>query len=1320
MRPGLRTLTAILVLAACYFCAGKLGLSWAYVHASASAIWPASGLALAALLLWGSRLWPGIFLGAFLVNITTEGSLATTLGIAAGNTLEALVGTWGINRFANGARVFERARNTFKFVLIAAILSTAISATFGVTSLTLGGFAHWNQYAAIWLTWWLGDAVGNLIVAPFLLILMTEPYPRANPSRLIEAAGLLLTLILLGYLTFLWNAGFNAEYVMVLPLLWAAFRFGQRGAVTSALIVAVIAVMATLTGVGPFVHANPNESLLHLQAFMGTIAIAALVLAAVVSEGRRAEQRLQVQDAISRILAGSPSLREAASQIIRVLCELAGWDWGAMWNIDRGANELYCVEAWHVPSTQMPHFEAETKFRRFTLGIGLPGRVWSSGKAAWIPDVSTDNNFPRAPLAARDGLHSAFGFPIKLGDEILGVIECFSREVREPDDHFLQMVSHIGEQVGQFMERKRAEDDRRAQRSQLRAVTEVTPVILTQCSRDLRYTFVNRAHAEMFGLTPEQIIGKTIPEIIGAEAFETIRPHVETVLQGRPVEYEAEIPYERVGSRFVRVVYMPDKDEHGQIRGWIASISDITERKRAENEIAALNEKLASDLAAMTRLQQLSTKLVQTHDMGSLMNDILDVAIEIAGADMGNIQLLEPESDALKIVAQRGFESDFLEFFDSVHGGVAACGKAMELGERVIVEDVATSPIFTGTSARDVMLSAGARAVQSTPLANRSGRLVGIFSTHYRKPHHPTERQLTLLDLLARQAADFVERSQTEYLLLQNEERLRAVVETAVDGIITIDERGRINTVNPAAERIFGYSAVEMIGQTVRMLMPEPYQSEHDSYIGNYLRTGQRKIIGIGREVQGRRKNGTTFPLDLGVSETRVGDRRIFTGLVRDITERKRAEELLREAKDQLVKANEELEIRVQERTADLEKANAALVKTIEEQKSLEEQLRQAQKMEIVGTLAGGIAHDFNNILNIIRGYATLIAQQSSTNHQIDECLQIIEEQIKRGASVVRQLLTVARKTETHLTPTDANDLVLTFSELIKQAFPKTITVRLSLDPYLPPVLADANQMSQALLNICVNARDAMPRGGNLTISTELIDETQMRQRLKAGSTACVCIVISDTGIGMEEEVRARIFEPFFTTKGIGEGTGLGLAIVYGIVKEHNGLVDVESNPGQGTTFRIYLPILQPKGDSDAEEVATGKSSAREHGDRRGTVLVVEDDEAMVYLLRKLLPQSGYQMLAATDGAKAIDLYFDHKDEIDVVLLDLGLPKVPGIDVIQKLKEHNPAVKIVVATGYLEPELKSEIFRCGVKDCISKPYVVRDVLEKLGSLIESS
>jgi CheY-like chemotaxis protein len=319
----------------------------------------------------------------------------------------------------------------------------------------------------------------------------------------------------------------------------------------------------------------------------------------------------------------------------------------------------------------------------------------------------------------------------------------------------------------------------------------------------------------------------------------------------------------------------------------------------------------------------------------------------------------------------------------------------------------------------------------------------------------------------------------------------------------------------------------------------------------------------------------------------------------------------------------------------------------------------------------------------------------------------------------VRQLLTVARKTKTHLAPTDANSFVLTISELIKQSFPKTITVALDLDPGLPPVMADSNQLSQALLNICVNARDAMPAGGKLTVRTEKIDHSKVPDRsLEARTESYVLIVISDTGMGMEEEVRERIFEPFFTTKGIGEGTGLGLAIVYGIVKEHNGFIDVESKPGHGTTFRLYLPALWSEGKPAVDEIMGGKAAT--HANVQGTVLVVEDEESMVCLLIEVLSKAGYQTLTAMDGEEAIDLYNQHKEEIDIVVLDLGLPKVTGFDVMRNLKEQNPGVSIIITTGYLQPELKPELLQAGVKDCIYKPYSIDDLVDKVGSLIEHS
>jgi signal transduction histidine kinase/integral membrane sensor domain MASE1/CheY-like chemotaxis protein len=888
LKPEPRELAGIFALAALYFIAGKFGLSLAIIHPSASMVWPPSGLAFAAILLWGYRLWPGVFLGAFLVNITTQGTLLTTVGIAAGNTLESLLGAWLIQQFANGSKVFERARNIFKFVLLAAFLSTTVSATFGVTSLALGGYVPWSGYGAVWLTWWFGDITGVLLAGPVLVIWATQPYPTLKLSRVLEAVGLLLALALTGYFAFMYQTRPGLEFLAILPLLWAAFRYGQRGAVTAAFLTFAVALTGVLRDTGPFATGDTHQSLLYLQGFTGTIAMAALVLASVVTEHARTEQRLEVQEAVSRILADSADLKNASSKILQVLCERAKWSSGALWYVDREANQLSCLEIWQVPSLEAPLFEADSRQRKFAPGVGLPGRVWQSGEPTWIPDVTKDGNFPRASLAAQEGLRAAFGFPINVGGEAVGMIECFSREVRALDDDFLRITGDIGSQVGRFIERRRSA-------------------------------------------------------------------------------------------------------------------------------------------------------------------------------------------------------------------------------------------------------------------------------------------------------------------------------------------------------------------------------------------------------------------------------------------------ELLAQAKDDLLKANEQLERRVQRRTADLELANAALVKNLEDQKKLEQQLRQAQKMESIGTLAGGIAHDFNNSLNVIKAYAMLIGARYPVDPQILDSVKIIDEEVERGASVVRQLLTLARKTETLLRPTDANSIVVSVSELIKQIFPRTIEVRLNLGSTLPAVLADSNQINQALLNICVNARDAMPAGGELILATERIEADRMQRLVTENAiNPYVCISIIDNGLGMEENVRSRIFEPFFTTKGFGEGTGLGLAMVYGIMRNHHGVVDVESEPGRGSTFRLYLPVVQQSQPSPFTGSPGGDTLAAKTASHRGTVLVVEDEQPMVLLLTNALVKAGYQSIIAMDGEEAIDLYRQNRDKIDIVLMDLGLPKVTGADVIRLMKKQDPNIKVIVTTGYLEPELKSELLGTGVKDYIHKPYSVDTVVKTVQSALSSA
>jgi integral membrane sensor domain MASE1 len=415
-----QTAAFIVVLAVLYFCAGSFGLSLARVHPSASAVWPPSGIALAAILLWGYRLWPGIFLGALLVNINAPGSLATALSIAAGNTLEALLGAALVSRFANGANAFEQTKSLLRFILLAGILSTAVAATIGVTSLSLGGFAEWDEFSTIWLHWWLGDMVGDLIVASLLLLWLTQPFLSIKPMQVLEAGGLLLTLVFVGWLLFLNTIPSGLEYFALAPLLWGALRFGRRGAITSTFLMSGIAIWGTLQGMGPFVAARPNESLFFLQLFMATLTVTTLVMASVVSERRRLEQRLRIKDAVSRVLAESPSMTDAAPKIIQVMCETAEWELGSIWKVDRSSNQLTCIDFWCLPSIKVGEFEAMTRQSKFPLGVGLPGRVWSSGRPEWITDVTNDGNFPRAPAATKEGLHTGIGFPIKLGDEVVG------------------------------------------------------------------------------------------------------------------------------------------------------------------------------------------------------------------------------------------------------------------------------------------------------------------------------------------------------------------------------------------------------------------------------------------------------------------------------------------------------------------------------------------------------------------------------------------------------------------------------------------------------------------------------------------------------------------------------------------------------------------------------------------------------------------------------------------------------------------------------------------------------------------------------------
>ena len=549
------------------------------------------------------------------------------------------------------------------------------------------------------------------------------------------------------------------------------------------------------------------------------------------------------------------------------------------------------------------------------------------------------------------------------------------------------------------------------------------------------------------------------------------------------------------------------------------------------------------------------------------------------------------------------------------------------------------------------------------------------------------------------------EAKQAEEALRYQSEQFETLLNQAPLGVYLIGGDFRIRQVNPIALPVFG-DIPDLIGrdfdEVIHILWTKEYADEVVRMFRHSLETGEPYHI----------PERTEYRIDRGVTESyewRIDRIPLPEGgygvacYFRDISAQVHTRE-------ELQKLNAELEERVAQRTAEL-------VSSVAEREKLQEQLFQAQKMESIGVLAGGIAHDFNNILNIIQGYASVLSFDGSQNKQTSESLAIINESIQRGTALAQQLLTRGRKTEVKFEAVDVNRLIEGLIELINQTFAKTIELSLDLAPHLPLIMVDGNQFGQALLNLAVNARDAMPKGGRLIFRTSAVDGASLRHLGEVSAERYVCIEVADTGVGMDERVQHRIFEPFFTTKEVGRGTGLGLSVVYGIMKNHSGLINVESKPMSGTSFRLYFPIpLSEK--STQGSIATRDTEIMTASNGKATVLLVEDEEQMLYLLEKVLSRHGYKVLKASDGETAIKTYERHKETIDIVLLDVGLPKLAGQDVLIKVKSENPDAKIVVASGYLEPELKSEIDRTGVKYFLQKPYLPNEVIKIFQSVME--
>jgi PAS domain S-box-containing protein len=486
--------------------------------------------------------------------------------------------------------------------------------------------------------------------------------------------------------------------------------------------------------------------------------------------------------------------------------------------------------------------------------------------------------------------------------------------------------------------------------------------------------------------------------------------------------------------------------------------------------------------------------------------------------------------------------------------------------------------------------------------------------------------------------------------------------------VIVADQTGSIIRVNQAACALFGYDAEEMIDQNVRFLMPAPMASNHDGFMAHHLKTGEKRIIGIGRQVEGLRNDGSVFPLHLSVGRTDADGQPIFVAILHDLTNRM----------------------------------------------TTERALARSQRLDAIGQMTGGIAHDFNNLLTLIIGNLELLDMQVTSETARDMLTDALEA-AELGADLTAQLMAFARQGNLRLEAVDLNNGCETALSILRRTLGSSFRIRTVFNDALPSVMTDPALFQTAIVNLVLNARDAMPDGGDLTIRTEQIeiDDTYIAQEIDVAQGRYVRLSITDTGEGLSTEAQRRAFEPFFTTKKPGKGTGLGLAMVYGFMRQSGGYVTLYSESGLGSTFALYFPVT---GDTKKPEQTGYDGGIVSQNQRNLTVLVVEDNAKVRQLSVARIRKLGYQTLEAADGDAAYEI-IQSGTPVDLLFTDLVMPGgLNGYELAQKVKVVRPAMKIMLTSGYAEDVLKTNGIDGPLFTVLRKPYRQTTLAENLQAM----
>jgi two-component system cell cycle sensor histidine kinase/response regulator CckA len=902
-----------------------------------------------------------------------------------------------------------------------------------------------------------------------------------------------------------------------------------------------------------------------------------------------------------------------------------------------------------------------------------------------------------------------------------------------------ELEQEIRELKKETCDRKQVEDALYNSQYMLKTVLDSIPSAVFWKDRNLFYLGGNRAWLETTRLkSSEEFVGKSDYELPWTkEQADLFRKYDRKVMESGIPEYNIIEPYLKADGTqaWAKTNKVPLRDTDGNIIGILGSNEDITEHKKAEEEL-----KRQRNLFKM--ILETTPDMIVLKDTNSVYQAVNSSFCKYIGKPMEKI-IGKTDYDLFPADEAERYRRDDAKIMKSLRPLIQDEKATFMEGKQWF--HVAKAPVF-----------------------DNDKKLIGILCS----------------------VRDMTERKKIQEDLLASEKKYRKLFEEARDGIVLTDwETGTIVDCNSEIAKLVERGKSELLGQHQSILHPQNTIIEgfSDTYIKH-----KDKFDGQILDAQVITSTGEIKDVAIKSNSFKLGNKKYLQGIFRDITEEKKAKEALIKSEklyralvenidmgitlidtnhsiimtntcqgkmfkknaDEFVgkKCFQEFEKRDEVcphcpgviamntgQSAEVETTGMRddgskfdvricvfplfgtnntvegfieIVEDITVKKKLEAQFQKAQKFESIGTLAGGIAHDFNNLLMGIQGNTSLMLMDIDSYHPHYEMLKSIEKQIKSGVNLTRQLLGYASKGRYEVKPTNLNQIVEETSRTFGRTR-KQITIYRNLAEDLFAIEADQGQIEQVLLNLFINASDAMPSGGDLYLETNNVTHKDMKSglyKLKAGNY--VKLTVRDTGKGMDKITTERIFDPFFTTKEIGRGTGLGLASVYGIIKAHGGYIDVESRVNQGTTFEIYLP-------STTKKVGKVTKDSKKLIKQSGTVLLVDDEDAVRKVCMSVLKIIGYRVLSAKDGQEAIELYRNNKDEIDIVMLDMIMPNMSGGEVYDRLKEINPEVKVLLSSGYSIDGEANEIMNRGCDGFIQKPFDIKKLSAKIKEILNN-